>query len=183
LISEKEQELKSLQDELGLIEQVLARNSLSSPTTRVQFYQGVEGVRQIQWNQTRTKTEILSMIDEPINEVLGKAFTLRWAETMNSNSACIRMLASPHFKEVNDVWYLREKLPERLIAHETMRIISPEVMRISSNMDIWNDVVAYYNWHDGEIFGVELYNQDIADMQRQLFEPFWRQANTATADK
>src|SRR5687767_2632205 len=44
LIAKKEQELKSLQDELGLIEQVLARNSLSSPATRVQFYHGPEGV-------------------------------------------------------------------------------------------------------------------------------------------
>src|SRR5260370_714920 len=64
LISQKEQELKGLQDELGLIEQVLARNSLSSPATRVQFYQGPEGVKQMFWNQTKAKSENLSILYE-----------------------------------------------------------------------------------------------------------------------
>jgi sugar-specific transcriptional regulator TrmB len=58
LISQKEQELKGLQDELELIEQVLARNSLSNPATRVQFYQGPAGIRQMQWNLFRAKRTV-----------------------------------------------------------------------------------------------------------------------------
>ena len=41
---------------------------------------------------------------------------------------------------------------------------------------VYNDVVAFYSWHKGEIFGVEIQNQDIAQLQKQVFELLWYQA-------
>jgi sugar-specific transcriptional regulator TrmB len=175
LIAQKEQELKSLQDELGLVEQVLARNSLSSPTTRVQFYHGIEGVRQLQWNQTRSKTEVLTLIDEPIQATLGKAFTIRWAEEINRNKVTLRLIQSPHFCATNANWYKREKIPE-IINELSARTIQSEDFKITCNMDIWDNVVAYYDWKNGEIFGIEIYNQGIADAQRAFFETLWQKA-------
>ena len=159
LITQKEQEVKNLQDELELIEQVLGRNSLSNPATRVQFYHGVSGIRQMQWNQVTSKTDCLSIIDEPINDVLGKAFTTRWAGALRQNNVHLRMIESPHFVEVIQKWYKRENVPELVPNHES-RIIAPKVFRVVHNMDIWENVVAYYNWKDGEIYGIELYNKD-----------------------
>lgn len=176
LITQKEQDIKALHDELGLIEQVLARNSLSNPATRVQFYHGVEGVRQMQWNQLKAKTELLSFIDEPLGNALGKAFTIRWTEAVNQNSIRLRMIKSPHFQTENERWYKQNNVASELIPGHESRLIQPDEFRIGSNMDIWDNVVAYYNWQDGEIFGIELYNQDIADMQRQLFEMIWAKA-------
>ncbi|MBI5452275.1 hypothetical protein HY945_02345 [Candidatus Gottesmanbacteria bacterium] len=43
-------------------------------------------------------------------------------------------------------------------------------------MDIYNEIVSIYHWHEGEIFGVEIYNEKVANMQRQLFEMVWRMA-------
>lgn len=43
------------------------------------------------------------------------------------------------------------------------------------HMDIYNDVVAYSNWHRGEVFGVEIYNQQVAMFQKQMFEIIWQQ--------
>ncbi len=180
LITQKEQEVKNLQDELELIEQVLGRNSLSNPATRVQFYHGVSGIRQMQWNQVTSKTDCLSIIDEPINDALGKAFTTRWADALRQNNVRLRMIESPHFVEVIQKWYKRENVPELVPNHES-RIIAPKVFRIAHNMDIWENVVAYCNWKDGEIYGIELYNKDIADAQRQLFEILWAQAIPKTS--
>jgi hypothetical protein len=42
-------------------------------------------------------------------------------------------------------------------------------------MVTYDDVVSYYNWKDGEIFGLEVYNQEIANAQRHLFEMLWQQ--------
>lgn len=172
LINQKEQELKSLQDELGLIEQVLARNSLSNPATRVQMYNGVEGLRQMQWNQTRAKTDVLSIMNDPIQNVLGKAFTLRWADAMNNNNIKLRIIESPSFSAINKKWYETEKIPEIMNDVRSM-IMKPEVFEITYNTDIWDDVTAYYNWVDGDIYGIEIYNQQIADTQRQMFEMLW----------
>lgn len=173
LINQKEQELKGLQDELGLIEQVLARNSLSNPATRVQFYSGVEGLRQMQWNQTRATTECLSIMNEPITNVLGKAFTLRWAEAMNNNNCKMRLIESPNFKVVNKKWYEKEKIPE-IMDNVSSVVIDPEEFKIEHNTDIWDNVTAYYNWAEGDIYGIEIYNQQIADAQRRFFEMLWR---------
>ena len=172
LINQKEQELKGLQDELGLIEQVLARNSLSNPATRVQFYNGVEGLRQMQWNQTRATTECLSIMNEPIQNVLGKAFTLRWAEAMNNNNIKLRIIESPRFDKLSKAWHDKEKIPEIMDNMQTT-IIKPEAFKIEHNTDIWDNVTAYYNWADGEIYGIEIYNQHIADAQRKFFEMIW----------
>lgn len=40
---------------------------------------------------------------------------------------------------------------------------------------LYDEVIAYYNWKDGEIFGIEIYNQEMAGTQRQLFEMLWKQ--------
>jgi hypothetical protein len=43
-------------------------------------------------------------------------------------------------------------------------------------MDIYNDVVATNYWMGDDVFGVEIYNKQIADMQRSMFEHFWKLA-------
>jgi hypothetical protein len=46
-------------------------------------------------------------------------------------------------------------------------------MRIESASDIYDDIVSYYNWHEGEVFGVEIYNKHVANAQRTFFEMLW----------
>lgn len=176
LISQKEQELKSLQDTLELIQQVLSRNSLSNPATRVQFYSGIEGLRQMQWNQTSAKSELLAIRHEPLETTLGKTFTTRWADAINQAGLSLRLACTPDFDAKNHAWYKKENVPEVLNNIRT-KVIDPATFLIKQNTDIWDDVVAYYNWKDGDIYGVEMYNQDIADMQRTFFETLWQQAN------
>ncbi len=97
LISQKEQELKGLQDELGLIEQVLARNSISSPATRVQFYRGPEGVRQMQWNLFRAKKEIQSIMHGPMQDATGDTFFKRWTDKWNQGDWRCQILLDESF--------------------------------------------------------------------------------------
>jgi sugar-specific transcriptional regulator TrmB len=175
LISKKEQELKSLQDELGLIQQVLARNSLSDPTTRVQFYHGPEGIRQMQWNLLRAKGEICSIMHEPIQAATGDAYFKRWAERWNESNNSCRIVLDEHFHKISDAWHAKN--PGWRVKNTSTRELHSSVMVIRSDSDIYDNVVSYYNWHEGEIFGVEIYNKHIADMQRTFFEMLWAKAS------
>lgn len=56
LINQRQQELKNLTDELELMEQVLSRNSLSYADTRVQFFPGPEGLRQMLHHELSAKS-------------------------------------------------------------------------------------------------------------------------------
>jgi hypothetical protein len=56
------------------------------------------------------------------------------------------------------------------------RYVSEKQFPIMNRMAIYDDVVAYQDWRGGEVFGIEIYNQMIADMQRNFFEMLWTKA-------
>ena len=171
LINEKENELKNLQDELGLIEQVLARNSLSSPATRVQFYHGPEGIRQMQWNLFRAEKDILSIMHRPMQDVTGSAFFKRWGARWNQGEWTCHILLNEHFRKLSDAWHKQN--PGHEVKDHFSRVIDPSIFPIQFGVDIYDDVVSYYNWVGGEVFGIETYNKDIANAQRIFFEMLW----------
>jgi Sugar-specific transcriptional regulator TrmB len=180
LISQKEQDIKNLQDELGLIEKVLSRNSLSNPATRVQFYQGPEGIRQMQWNLFQAKGELLSIMHKPMQSGTGDSFFKRWTEKWNEGDWKIRILLDDHFLKYSNDWHAHN--PGIVPKSHYSRALDKSVFPIKFGVDIYNDVVAYYNWHDNEVFGIEIYNKDIADAQRAFFEMLWAQAKVPDID-
>jgi len=176
LINERENELKNLQDELGLIEKVLARNSLSSPATRVQFYSGVEGIRQIRWNQLRAKTEHVGYAYRVTGEGSGKAFGQKWAEEFEAKGLRKRLLINDEFVES----WERYGTTGRRINGIDYHYIDSDTFTIRNISDTYDDVTVYFQWKDGEMFGIEIYNQDIADTQRQIFEILWAKSKPET---
>lgn len=181
LINEKEQELKSLQDELGLIEQVLARNSLSSPTTRVQFYHGPEGIRQMFWNELKSKTEIVGYVYRIIDEPTGRKFMERFGEEFAKRNLHMRLISGDEFeKSWEDADVTFGKGYSQRIKNIDYRYISPDIFSVTHSCEVYDNVVMYCNWKDNELFGIEIYNQDIADAQRQLFELIWAKSQPET---
>ena len=53
-----------------------------------------------------------------------------------------------------------------------------KIVKIHLNIEIYNDVVAYYYWQDDEIFGVEIYNERVAELQKQIHDVLWNMAVT-----
>ena len=175
LINEKEQELKSLQDELGLIEQVLSRNSLSSPASRVQFYQGEEGIRQMMWNELNAKSEILGYNYRVLEEGTGKKFMQRWTEEFEKRKLRCRLVVGDDFVQS---WHdgLKTVGTGQRVKGMDYNYIAPDDFKITHSCDMYDDVVAYFHWKDNEVYGVEIYSQEIADSQRQFFELIWQKS-------
>lgn len=176
LINQKEQELSALKDELGLIQQVLARNTLSSPASRVQFYRGPEGIRQMLWNQLNTKTTILSYSLGILDEPTGNTFMHRWANEFENRGLTRHLIFNDSYIKS---WQQR-KPPGQRIRGMHYNYISPDSFKISHSSDIYDNVTAYYQWKDGELFGIEIYNQEIADTQRQFFAILWPKSKPET---
>jgi predicted transcriptional regulator len=174
LISKREEELKNLQDELSLIEQVLTRNSLSSPATRVQFYSGPEGAKQMFWNQTKARSETHSILLENMQINTDAAFFKRWVHACNQADLQMYSVFGDAFIESQRKWYATRS-NERL-KHWEGRHVTADTFTIKHSTIIYDDVVGYFNWKDSEVFSIEIYNRDIAQSQRQLFELLWQQA-------
>ncbi|HEY5805929.1 MAG TPA: helix-turn-helix domain-containing protein [Candidatus Saccharimonadales bacterium] len=166
LIAGRENELKNLQDELGLIEQILARNSLSSPAVRVQFYAGSEGARQLLWNALSAKNDIIGYICQPLHEPLGQASMDRWAAAFEESKLHARLLLNKSRQEdknqshINGIDYGQ---------------VDESTLKITHTCVVYDSVVAYLHWKDGEVFGTETHNKEIADTQRNFLEPLWPQ--------
>jgi DNA-binding Lrp family transcriptional regulator len=171
-ITKQEESLRDLKEELGSVEQLLVHTaSLNSPTTRVQAYQGSDGLKQLFWNQTKAHGETVAILYENMQSRTNLTFFERWAQRCNELGLTFRGVVSDHFVTSQNQWYAAHH-NERLI-HWKARYVPGAAFPIRHSTVVYNDVVMYYNWLDEEIFGMEIYNQEIADAQRRFFELLW----------
>jgi sugar-specific transcriptional regulator TrmB len=172
VLTKREQEIRDLQTELLRL-QPQFQSSVHSPLTHVQFYKGREGVKQMYWNQTKAQTETVSILYENMQTKTKLAFFERWVERCNRRNMYFRSVVGDHFLDAQRTWY-NEYSNEKLKNWQG-RYVSNDIFPIIHSTVTYDDVVMYFNWKDGEIFGFEVYNQEIATAQRQVFEMLWRQ--------
>jgi DNA-binding transcriptional ArsR family regulator len=173
LIAKKEQELQDLRHELPKMRSLLGSVYAQSSTTKIQMYRGVEGLKQMYWNQTRSKTENLSILYENMQGRTKMRFFERWANTCNAKDLTFRGIICDHFIQTQQAWY--ENNDNERLKNWNARYIPDGVFPITHSTIIYDDVTAYYNWKDGEVFGIEIRNSQIAQAQRQFFEMLWDQ--------
>jgi sugar-specific transcriptional regulator TrmB len=174
LLSKKEEDLRTLQSELPSVQQAVLEQQQKTHTTQVQYYRGIEGLKQMFWNETKSTTENLSILYENMQNRTNSAFFERWVRELNRRQITTRGIVGEHFLKTQKDWY-KQKDNERL-AYWGAHYISPAIFTITHSTVIYNDIVAYYNWREGNIFGIEIHNQEIANAQRQFFELLWQQS-------
>lgn len=175
LIIKREESLARLWTELSSVEQLLAPTAgLSLPTMRIQSYHGPEGLKQMFWNETKGHTENLAILYENMQMKTNAKFFERWVLACNEHGIAFRGIVGEHFLASQRAWYAKHHTLR--LANWQARQIAEEVFPIRYSTVIYDDVVAYYTWLDEEVFGTELYSQDIADAHRRWFDMLWRQA-------
>jgi sugar-specific transcriptional regulator TrmB len=174
LLSKREQELRDLQSDLQELQHLLGSKSIESPVTKVQMYRGIDGLKQMFWNQTKAKSESVAIMYENMQNRTNLAFFERWVRRCNEQDLTFRGIIGEHFVKTQQEWY-GTHTNERL-ANWSSRYAPPEIFPITHSSVTYDNIVSYYNWKDGEVFGVEIHNQEIANAQRSLFELLWQQS-------
>jgi len=181
LIHDQEARIKTLKTDFADIKKfLLGQANVFQPGTKVKFYRGQRGIQQMVWNDLKANGEIMGFTYLTFASAVGEKYALSFFEEMIKRKIklrdiyCDNYLESLKDGERESVRY-RRLLP-RYDAFFESRYIPSKILNIEHQIDIYNDVVAYYNWYEGEIFGVEICNQKIASMQKQLFELVWQQA-------
>lgn len=174
MVKEEEARLIKLRESFPVISKILSENpSLYQPGTKVLFYRGKEGVRSQVWNTLKTKGELLGYSYRPLSELIGKYYE-KWYQEWEKRGLRMRDIYSDSYLEGEKT--VKQKLDSLEIKSKYIisRYISSKILNITHQMDIYNDIVSVYHWHEGEIFGVEIYNEKIALMQKQMFEIVWK---------
>lgn len=171
LVERKRREAEGLAHDYPEFEK-LVQNMPSSNSTQVRYYRGISGIKQILWNETKAKSGVIGYTYRNLEEVVGLSYFRQWVSELEKNKVVCRDLRS-------DSFLLSSDSPEFVRIHidqSAWRYLPDAVMHLTHNLDVYNDIVAMYYWQDNELFGIEIQNQQIADMQRSIFETLWKLA-------
>jgi len=149
---------------------ITSSETINQSGTKVQLYKGVEGVKQMVWNTLRSNKECIGYTFRSLKEIVGEKFEADWRNEFTNRKLRFRDIVSDSF--LASVVGEEQRSGYDKSFFKT-RYLSKTTLDISYQVDIYNNVVAYYLWNDSEIFGLEIYNQRISDMQKQLFELAW----------
>lgn len=138
----------------------------------IKHYHGLEGLKQMLWNQLSAKKEILLYGYQTKNEVVGKAFAEKLREEQIR-----RRITTYEIEEEVDPGNFTGKFTYTNVPnwrkYYVPRYLNPRVLKIRQYTSIFNNTVSVLNWESGQRVGVEIINPVYAEMQRQLFWLIW----------
>jgi predicted transcriptional regulator len=177
MYKEKEIQMKTLSQGFDtLLNQVKGNGLLTidQPGTKVLFYRGMDSIKQQLWNVLKAKTEIVGYTHRSSLELMGENFYRDWSLEFNLRGLYTRDIVSQSYLDrYASTPELEKSSPE---IHNDTRVLPDKSISIQVQMDIYDGVVSYYSWTKNEIFGVEIYNDEIFSIQKQLFEIAWNTA-------
>lgn len=138
----------------------------------VNTYEGADGFKQMLWNELKADLEIMIFGYGSIQDLVSSE---RWAEKHRSKTLDagynLREILNPGGKQEN---FTRNS--EYLNRVYRRRFISYNILPLGQQTCIYNNTVSIYNWRDGQKVGTEIINKAYADMQKAMFEHYWKLA-------
>lgn len=137
--------------------------------SEVKYYHNREGLKQMLWNIIASGHDYVGLGYDNWNSSVGKSFAER-LRTKNMETGAKSREISNHLDDGFEYTNLGEKYI-KIYAH---RQIEPQVLMIKHDTYVYGDVFAYYYHYQGEYFGVEIHNEEIARTEREIFEILWK---------
>ena len=170
LVLQKEQEAASLRRSAPmLINQLEELQVAKQSDSKVIYYTGEEGLKQVTWNSLQAK-ELLTIEVEIMESFLDHEFAEKVRQEMITRKIHTRELTN--LKRF-PAWTKHQEMPDK---YWEVRYVPTDELKVEFEILIYNDVYAMYSYKDGEIFCVEIHNPQLAAMQRNMFEYIWRTA-------
>jgi sugar-specific transcriptional regulator TrmB len=175
LLKEKEVELEKLKSNAPkIIQELESLQPQAFGETKVVYYKGVEGLKQITWNSLKAKDGIRIYEISNMEGFLDKEFSekVRFELLQRKIFDCqlTNLTYSPPFTIYSE--YVRN--------YWDYRYIDPKILNIQIETLVYNDTYAMYSYEEGEIFGVEIHNKKLAQMQKQIFDIVFATAKKIT---
>lgn len=142
-----------------------------SEVSEVRYYQGVKGLKQMLWNVVASGVEYVGLGYEDWNTSVGRTYAEKLREKNMETKARSREISN-----VAESGFEYTKLGSRYQSVYEQRWIDPKILTIKHDTYVYGNVFAYYYHYQGEYFGVEIHNAEIARTERQVFEILWGMA-------
>lgn len=140
----------------------------SDSRSKVINYVGIEGLKQVTVNSLRAKGELRIFEIENMGSFLNFGFCEEVRQGFIDRNIHVKELTN---QENQPAWTKVQKFVD---GYWECRYVDPKVLQTHLEMVIYNDVVALYAYKEKHIFCVEIYNPNLATMQKQMFDFIWR---------
>lgn len=175
LLARRESELKSLHQNLELLEHAMKQHEVSSPTTRVRLYTDATGMRSLLKSSLPSENTVLYMLCiEPIEHYVGSKFMQEWSALLHTTESSIYYLFTPKAAALHHAWHKQHKLVQ--CAPFQARIIPPDIADPTNSLLIWPDRIAFAERAHTSLHMTLIENKATATLQRVYFELLWRQS-------
>lgn len=168
LLLDAEHALASLKQTLPQLQDSLRHlGQQGSKSSQVLYYQGLEGLKQVTYNSLRAKGELLTYEIGNLDSFLTHSEAEQLRHRFVANKIHTRTLTNQvEIAAWTDVVAM-------VSTYWQIRHLSPTAAPFQFEILIYNDVYCMYRYHKPDVFCVEIHSQELADMQRQLFEYLW----------
>jgi len=137
--------------------------------TKVKYYKGKSGIEQMVWNVLKAKNEIVGYTFRDLSHFVGAKFMDSFVEEFKRRNLKMRDI-------YGDEYLGSQPIDNNWAGKIDSRYLPGKILAVPHQMDIYDDVVTFYSWNEGEVWGTEIYNPKVAQMQKQLFELAWEKA-------
>ncbi len=171
LVEEQKQKLTTLTNSLPtLITQLTQISPQITTGSKVIYYEGPEGLKQVSYNITRADRLVRVYEMEHLADFIPEKVAENIRQTLVERKIFTRDLTNKtNFPGFTDV--------SQMISHYSeFRHVSPKKLKINFEVLIYNDVYATYTYKNKKIFAVEIHNPELAAMQKQIFDLLWKEA-------
>lgn len=175
----KEEELRSKRVILKELMPTLSEmfnSSDSEAKFSVSTYEGVAGMKQMLWNELKTKGEILVFGSGVLEDLVNSK---RWAEAHRQKTLDVDYT----IRELNN----HGKKPIKFTKNNDFynnfkrKFIREDILNLEQQIVVYNDTVGFYHWRDDQKVGTEIHNKALANTFRQIFEMYWSLAEDLEA--
>ncbi len=164
----KEEALQQQRVALQSLQPILKQFVANQEGLAIHTYSGIEGFKQMLWNELRAKGELLALGNILLETLIDNR---RIAERLRAMAAdmgySIREIINAPYKEPNfsDV--------ALYMSRYSNRHVSKQDLPIDTQMTIYNDTVAVYDMSNGKRTGLEIVSPLFANTMRHIFEHYW----------
>lgn len=178
VLLQRENDLKMLRKQKPeLVSKIESLGIGSTNASQTFYYQAIDGLKQMTYNSLKAKSELcIFEISEGMHPFTGDQFAEEMRMQFFIHKIKTRQLTnSQYIKPFTKVNQYLENCFE-------IRYVDSKDLKIDFEILIYNDTVATYTYID-EIFGVEIQNAHLAQMQKQLFDFVWNKSRPMITKK
>lgn len=176
IVERKKEEYKKARKGLDeLTENIKHLHSANAVSSNVIHYNGLDGLKQVNWNLVHTQGTYrvyeVSRLSQYLDENFAEKLRMEWLRRK------IHSRDITNDKEIEGHTNITEFTKE----FSEYRYIDPNILKIETEMYIYNNVVTILKYDTmkydpSSIFCVEIYNEALASMQKQIYDVLWKKA-------